>query len=221
MKNTFVFIFLEIILTWQLKAQNLDRTITKDQHVEFISKSKGITNVPYYVWSKYSNVWIKKENGGIHDNTNFDTLSISKYKTGNKIYYAFFYNSHDPYTLDIDTQILQIKNGTYRGEGAIGNILHSFYITQHQYDKFVNFLKNGKNGDSFTLKSRLTEAWLENLLYKGAVKYPKKMKFLRYQNKIRFRLPLGKDETLFGKVSLKKEYFEVDVDYIINQLLVN
>lgn len=220
MKTTILLILLEIVSAWQLNAQNIDRVITKSPNIELISRSEGITNVPYYVWSKYSNKWITKMNGDVHDNTNIDTLSISKYKTGNKIYYAFVYNSHYPYTLDIGTQFMQINNGTYRGEGAIGKKHHSFYITQKQYEEFLYFLKNGENGDSFTLKSRLTDEWLGNLLYMGAVKYSKKMKFLKYHNKIRFRLPLGKEEVLFGRVSLKKEYFEVEVDSIINQLLI-
>ena len=115
---------------------------------------------------------------------------------------------------------MQINNGTYRGAGAVVNISHSFYITQKQYNEFVDFLKNGENGESFTLKSRLTDEWLGNLLYRGAMKYGEKMKFLKYHNKIRFRLPLGKEDVLFGRVSLKKEYFEVDVDYMINKLLI-
>lgn len=219
MKKPFLLICI-LFYVISLNAQNLDRTITKEPEIELLSKSQGITEIPYYEWSKYSNSWIVKKNGGVHDNTNFDKLTISKYRAGNKIYYGFIYNSSDPYTLDIGTQLLQIENGTYKGEGAISNVHHSFYITQKQYDEFINFIENGNNGDTFTLKSRLTDLWLGELLYGGGVKHAKKMKFLRYHDKIRFRLPLGKEEVLFGIVSLKKEYFEVDLDCIINQLLI-
>ena len=90
MRAIILFILFEIILLCQVNAQNIDRSITKDPDIELISRSEGITNIPYYLWSRYSNTWIVKKNGGVSDNTNFDTLSISKYKTNNKIYYAFF-----------------------------------------------------------------------------------------------------------------------------------
>lgn len=187
--------------------------------ITLIAESTGLTNVPFFYYSRATQEWQQKTGGFYHnDNENFEELKLLKYIANNTVYYCFSYKSSVPYMLDISTQLLQIENRTYRGAGAVSENQHSFYITNAQYQQ-LKLLLNGNENKSILLKSKLCDASLEWLLYKKKGRKLKRMKFERIGNKIRFLLPQSRSNKLV--INFKKCYFEVDIEEFKNKILID
>lgn len=195
--------------------------ITQGQEMEYpsiklVAQSEGITDTPFYFYSKYRKKWNKKTGGFYHSvDANFGKLTLMKYVTNNIVYYCFAYDSSEPHTLNIDTQLLQIRNGTYRGAGIAPNLKRSFYITAKQYEK-IKLLLNGNDDGNILLKSKLCDADLGWLLYKKRGRICKRMKIEKIGDKVRFLLP---QQRLV--INFKKCYFEISIEDFKNKLLID
>lgn len=184
--------------------------------IKLVAQSEGITDAPFYFYSEYEKKWNKKTGGFYHSiDENFRELTLMKYVANNIVYYCFAYDSSEPHTLNIDTQLLQIRNGTYRGAGIAPDLKRSFYITAKQYEK-LKLLLNGNDDGNILLKSKLCDADLGWLLCKKRSRKCKRMKIEKIGDKVRFLLPRQR-----LVVNFKKCYFEISIEDFKSKLLID